>query len=827
MSHPPTDAGGNESDGGNGDRGNDGEGGFAERAFDLLAARPAVTVAAMLAGAVLGGWAAAGAEVDFSPQSVLDGRDALVAEMEAARRTFGYEDAVLLVLLRDDRPRIPGEDAPGVLSAAALDWQRRLAGALPALPHVTGAVGVTTLKTGRAGFPLGRPVVTPLVPGTAAAPTTAEEAAWVREQLSDGRADGLVSGDRRTAAVLAPLDPAARTADKTRAAVAAVRDYLSKNPPPGGLTAAVGGMPALRLAIIDGLGADTALLFPLSGVLFLAAVALAFRRPVGLLVPGLGVGCGLAWAAGLLAAAGSRFGILSNVLPVLLTVVGLAAAVHLLSRYAEEAGRGGDETDGGRRRAARRAFRALLPATALTLGTTAVGFGSLLTAGSDAVRAFAVQACAGLGCLGVSTLAAFAALAPRLRPPREPGGHAFHPADMLGGWATRRPAAALAGGAAVAAAGAWCGAGLKVESRMLETHDAAHPAAAAVRRIERDLGGVIAVEVILAADRPGRLLDPAVYEKVDAFAAAARRVPGVLSVRTYTDSLNRTAAGIRRSPGPPFPPPFSGPADPAAAGRIRRARAFLERVTPGALAPFLTPDAARGRALVRVADVGTAATLELAEELKAELNRRFPPDAENPVRWSLTGDGYVNAVGMDRFVRDFLRGLAGAVVIIFAAVALLFRGARAGLIAAGVNLAPLCATLVWLRLRGLELNAGNAIVFAVGLGVAVDDTVHLLARFREELKIGTHPGPAAAARATVAASGRAVALTTGLVACGVAVLLFSEFVPTRRFAELVCVTLTAALLADLTLLPAALARFWPRPVADGRMSDVMRTNERN
>ena len=285
----------------------------------------------------------------------------------------------------------------------------------------------------------------------------------------------------------------------------------------------------------------------------------------------------------------------------------------------------------------------------------------------------------GWGCLGVSTLAAFAALAPRLRPPREPGGHEFHPAVVLGAWATRSPRATLSLGASVVAAGLLAGSGLKIESRMLETHDAAHPAAKAVRRVERDLGGVIAVEVLLHADAPGRLLDPDVYTAVDGFAAAARGVPGVLSVRTYTDLLNRTAAGLRRTPGPPFPPP----AGPEAAGRIRQAKSFLEKVTPGATAPFLTGDAARGRVVVRVADVGTAATLRLAEKLEAELNRRFPPDQIGGVNWRLTGDGYVNAVGMDRFVRDFLRGLAGAVVIIFAAVGLLFRGVRAGLIAAG------------------------------------------------------------------------------------------------------------------------------------------------
>ena len=176
---------------------------------------------------------------------------------------------------------------------------------------------------------------------------------------------------------------------------------------------------------------------------------------------------------------------------------------------------------------------------------------------------------------------------------------------------------------------------------------------------------------------------------------------------------------------------------------------------------------------------------------------------------------------MDRFVRDFLWGLAGATGVIFAVIALLFRSARAGALAMIPNLAPLLLTLGWMRLRGLDLNAGNAIVFAVGLGIAVDDTIHFLARFREELRFSEADGDGVtdALERTLSATGRAIVLTSGLILAGLGVLLWSDFVPTRRFAELVCVTLGGALLADLLLLPAALGAFWPRTARDCRVGE--------
>ena len=113
---------------------------------------------------------------------------------------------------------------------------------------------------------------------------------------------------------------------------------------------------------------------------------------------------------------------------------------------------------------------------------------------------------------------------------------------------------------------------------------------------------------------------------------------------------------------------------------------------------------------------------------------------------------------------------------------------------------PLVATLGYMGIRGHDLNVSNVIVFAIGLGIAVDDTIHFVARFQNELLADKAIEPAI--NRTAKGAGRAILLTTVLVVGGMAILLNSTFVPTQRFAELTIVTMIAALLGDLVLLPA-------------------------
>jgi len=166
----------------------------------------------------------------------------------------------------------------------------------------------------------------------------------------------------------------------------------------------------------------------------------------------------------------------------------------------------------------------------------------------------------------------------------------------------------------------------------------------------------------------------------------------------------------------------------------------------------------------------------------------------------VTGEMYLAIRSMEQFVKELLFSLLLASVVIFFVLTMFFRSIRLGLVSIVPNMAPLIVTMGYLGLRGYDLNPGNVMVFAIGLGIAVDDTIHFLARFQDELSSGRDLKQAITN--TARGSGKAILLTSVLIIGGMLILLNSSFVPTRRFAELTIVTMSAALAGDLILLPA-------------------------
>ncbi len=82
-------------------------------------------------------------------------------------------------------------------------------------------------------------------------------------------------------------------------------------------------------------------------------------------------------------------------------------------------------------------------------------------------------------------------------------------------------------------------------------------------------------------------------------------------------------------------------------------------------------------------------------------------------------------------------------------------------------------------------------MFSISLGIAVDDTIHFLTRYLAERK--TTDDRVTAVNRSICSCGRAIVMTSVLIVGGLSLLGFSDFVPTRRFAELTSVTMAAAL----------------------------------
>jgi hypothetical protein len=200
-------------------------------------------------------------------------------------------------------------------------------------------------------------------------------------------------------------------------------------------------------------------------------------------------------------------------------------------------------------------------------------------------------------------------------------------------------------------------------------------------------------------------------------------------------------------------------------------------------------------------DRGAAELAPLLDELRAELaelQRRHPGFEAR-----LAGLAVVSthmSVGM---IGDLARSLSIAAIVIFGTISAVFGSLRLGLASIVPNFLPLAGVGALLFARGLPLQYTSVAVFSIGLGLAVDDTIHLLTAYRWETRNGRADG--AAIRRAVRHVAGALMTTTLLLTAGLATLMLSELPMVFRFGFLMCVFLVLALLADLALLPSMLA----------------------
>ena len=138
---------------------------------------------------------------------------------------------------------------------------------------------------------------------------------------------------------------------------------------------------------------------------------------------------------------------------------------------------------------------------------------------------------------------------------------------------------------------------------------------------------------------------------------------------------------------------------------------------------------------------------------------------------------------------------------------ILFRSFKIGIISMIPNLTPILLTLGFMGILGIKLNFVTSAFACVSLGLAVDDTIHFLARYKKEIrKDGDH---VKAMFRTFEVTGKAIIFTSIIFAAGFCIFLFSGFKVTQNFGILVGFTVISALFADLILLPSLLLLFKP------------------
>ena len=159
------------------------------------------------------------------------------------------------------------------------------------------------------------------------------------------------------------------------------------------------------------------------------------------------------------------------------------------------------------------------------------------------------------------------------------------------------------------------------------------------------------------------------------------------------------------------------------------------------------------------------------------------------------------ALKMNRYlIASLLNSFIIAFIVIFISMNILFRSVKLSLVSIIPNIIPLLFAGAVMGFFGIELRPATAMTFSIALGIAVDDTIHFLSRFRSEyLLTKSHEK---STTTTILTTGRAIIGTSITLGMGFLVLIFSNFKPNFEFGILATIILIVALLSSLILLPA-------------------------
>jgi predicted RND superfamily exporter protein len=510
------------------------------------------------------------------------------------------------------------------------------------------------------------------------------------------------------------------------------------------------------------------------------------------------VAVGVIWAMGSIGLLGYRLTSVMAIIPPLIIVIGIPNCIFLINKFHVEFAQ-----HRNRVKALTRVVYKVGKASFMTNATTAVGFATFVLTYSDVLKQFGLIA-------SVNILVVFALsllLVPILFSFQgEPTDR--HLAHLDRRWVDRsterlvhivqyqRPMV-YAVTAVVVAIGLIGISRLRNETRVVDDLPSDARIMQDLRFFESRFNGVMPLEVMVDTRKKGQVLKDINLKRIGQLQDSLATHPELSRSLSIADAVKFTRQAF-----------YGG--DPARYDLLRSNEKtfilpYLESAQDkGDLARgFIDEERRSTRITVQVADIGTARMDELMARLRANVDSIFDPAKYDVV---LTGTSVVFLEGSKYMVSNLLISLAMAVVLIAALMAILFNSFRMVLVSLVPNLVPLIATAGLMGFLGVAIKPSTLLVFSIAFGIAVDDAIHYLSKYRMELKANNHHIKRSVLLA-LREAGVSMMYTSIVLFMGFSLFMFSEFGGTQALGLLVSFTLLVAMFTNLIILPSLLLSF--------------------
>ncbi|HKL90605.1 MAG TPA: MMPL family transporter [Allomuricauda sp.] len=558
----------------------------------------------------------------------------------------------------------------------------------------------------------------------------------------------------------------------------------------------ISGMPYIRTwntkSIVDEIG-----LFIVGALLVTSIIFFFFFRSFrATFISMCVVIIGVMWAFGILGLLKYEITILTALIPPLIIVIGIPNCIFLINKYQQEVKKHGNQA-----LSLQRVISKIGNATLMTNITTASGFATFIILDSDLLKEFGIVASINIVGIFILSLLIIPIIYSFMPLPKTK--HLKHLnkkwMDIFVNWMenmvrNHRIAVYITTVAVLVLSiiGIYQ---MRITGSRIEDLPKKSHFYKDIQFFEAEFDGIMPMEIVVDTKRKNGVIKPATLKRMDGLGTVIDEIPELSRPISVVDLVKYSKQAFYNG----IPKYYQLP---TSQENTFIMNAVQKSSTDGTdlLQSFVDSTGQTARLTTYMRDVKIDRMEEIEKDLQEAIAKQFPSERYDVF---MTGKALLFLKGTKYLVKNLLLSLALAIGLISLFMAYLFRSYKMVIISLVPNLLPLVITAGVMGYLGVPIKPSTILVFSIAFGISVDDTIHFLAKYRQELTANRwhiKKSVYAALRET----GVSMFYTSIVLFFGFSVFIISSFGGTKALGGLVSATLLFAMLSNLILLPSLL-----------------------
>lgn len=557
----------------------------------------------------------------------------------------------------------------------------------------------------------------------------------------------------------------------------------------------VSGMPYIRTMnsqnIIDEIGLFVGLALAVTSLIFF----FFFRSIRATMITLLVVTIGVIWAFGFIGLFRYEISVLMALIPPLIIVIGVPNAIFLINKYQQEVKKHGNQA-----KSLQRVISKVGNATLMTNVTTASGFATFIFTKSQLLREFGIIASINIIAIFLIALFVIPIVYSFMPLPKEK--HLKHLErrwiEVIVKWMesiVRNHRIVVYATTIILIIVSMIGIfTIKVSGSLIEDMPKGEQFYKDILFFEEEFGGIMPLEIIIDTKKEKGVMNLGTLKRMDKLEETIDEIPQ-LSKSISVLNIVKYSKQAFYGGNPKF---YQLPTNQEKNWILSYAKNATSNTN--LLDSYVDSTGRYARITTFMKDIGTDKMEVIEERLQQKIDKEFPKENYSV---TMTGKALVFLKGTNYLINNLIISLSLAIFLIAIFMAFLFRSFKMILISLIPNIFPLLITAGLMGYLGIPIKPSTILVFSIAFGISVDDTIHFLAKYRQELKMNNWRIKQSVYNA-LRETGVSMFYTSIVLFFGFLVFTISSFGGTIALGGLVSITLLFAMVSNLLLLPSLL-----------------------